>query len=1005
MKDFYSTIDECLQHSFKKQNTNSRYISFCQTHFTAGDEQQFENKRIKHLTPIKNPIQSSMNSKYWIKYNKLNTNSVSNTFKYIFHKFKKGIFIQIRNGKVETMLPFSKHNYTNEWSNLLSGDYIKIIEKSYQIENRKFNPKYINKYTEQWYSNNALIRYEFPIQENDSGICAISDMFNTLCEKYGSDIPDLEFFVNKRDHPLLHKDEKEPYDYIFKNTKLKSHLYDTYSPLFSMCGGDDFADILIPTWDDWARVCMDKQKYFPKSTQYYRPPYTFEIFDTIKWEAKKSVAFFRGSSTGFEINNDNPRIKVARMSLQYPDDIDAGITSWNARPRVYNENDNIYIHTFDTTFLDIPIVPFVDITEQAKYKYIINIDGHVCAYRLSLEMYTGSVIMIVESKYKLWYSHLLIPFVHYVPIKRDLSDLLEKISWCRSHDSECQQIGINARNFYEQYLTESGILRYLRNTLIEIKNHIGDYQYKESPSELLRRVVTIPSMPSNLKPIDIDCIEPFIFHSKDFKRTYEGLQSLEWYIRQFPKNKLVFHSNQIQNHNSCLDIYEIRAFKILSKKSNISESTTEALIGMHCINPLLRIIPYFSYTFDYCNDIIYTEYFPNSITLFDYLKCNRFEIKEYLLILLQIASALDIAQKKCLFMHYDLYPWNILLVPSNNSIDHLINPIELESIHIQSKYTPIIIDYGKSNGIIDGKYYGYSRIFNFSTIHDLLCLLVSSMHIIINNRILNKKELYTVFKLSEFFSDSKYTNYKKFQTIKELKQFLTIQKKYSNMINSDKYELNQKTPLQFIFFLHSSQLLHLEKNFFEWKWRKMHRPITSFHAYQYICCKNDTERYNTYLSLFDSIKYKPLDSYDIFSYYIFTNILNSILYWTKDTFTKEITDILNYLSPLEYNIHMLFPVIHHISIGKHEQVTTDMLENIDSYTDISFVQDERENDIEYLDDKYFIIDFFIQKLMRNKSITDDKLGYEKILKTNEIESLRSSTNISTFKWLLKNRQK
>ena len=68
-------------------------------------------------------------------------------------------------------------------------------------------------------------------------------------------------------------------------------------------------------------------------------------------------------------------------------------------------------------------------TEQRKYKYIINIDGHVKAFRLSMELGSGCVGFTCESEWKLWYSNMLIPYKHYVPVKSDLSDyLIEQIN-------------------------------------------------------------------------------------------------------------------------------------------------------------------------------------------------------------------------------------------------------------------------------------------------------------------------------------------------------------------------------------------------------------------------------------------------------------------------------------------------------------------------------------------------------------------------------------------------
>ena len=45
---------------------------------------------------------------------------------------------------------------------------------------------------------------------------------------------------------------------------------------------------------------------------------------------------------------------------------------------------------------------------------------------------------------QMWYFPLLRPWVDHVPIAADLSDLAEKIKWCREHDDECRQIAQRA---------------------------------------------------------------------------------------------------------------------------------------------------------------------------------------------------------------------------------------------------------------------------------------------------------------------------------------------------------------------------------------------------------------------------------------------------------------------------------------------------------------------------------------------------------------------------------
>lgn len=61
----------------------------------------------------------------------------------------------------------------------------------------------------------------------------------------------------------------------------------------------------------------------------------------------------------------------------------------------------------------------------------------------------------------MWYFDLLQPYVDHVPVKADLSDLEEKIRWCREHDDECRQIGENSKAFYEKYVARGPLLDYV----------------------------------------------------------------------------------------------------------------------------------------------------------------------------------------------------------------------------------------------------------------------------------------------------------------------------------------------------------------------------------------------------------------------------------------------------------------------------------------------------------------------------------------------------------------
>ena len=344
-----------------------------------------------------------------------------------------------------------------------------VIKLSQQQENRTFKQKYVNKFINQWYNNNTLVRYEFPISEGDSGVHQIFHMFTELCKN--RPIPDMDFFVNKRDFPLLTNDNSESYNEIYHHefnnrTQSNTHNYDSYCPVLSMTSTQYNSDICIPTWEDWSRVInIESGSFFPKPIKNFK--FTFNT----NWNQKKDIAVFRGASTGKNIDvNLNQRLKLAKISHDLNDlnTLNAGITSWNCRPRLVNEKNKLYLKTIDIKSLPFSLVNFMSPEEQSNFKYIINVDGHSKAYRLSLELSMGSVILLVDSNYTMWFMKFLKPYHHYIPIKEDLSDLIDKINWCKQNDETCKNIAENALLFYNTYLSKNGIFDYLQWILVNI---------------------------------------------------------------------------------------------------------------------------------------------------------------------------------------------------------------------------------------------------------------------------------------------------------------------------------------------------------------------------------------------------------------------------------------------------------------------------------------------------------------------------------------------------------
>ena len=106
--------------------------------------------------------------------------------------------------------------------------------------------------------------------------------------------------------------------------------------------------------------------------------------------------------------------------------------------------------------------------EMLQYKYHAIIDGVTCTFpALQWKLLSGSLCFKQESDDIQYYYDELIPWKHYVPLKRDLSDLKERILWAKSHDSEAEQIAKNGKEFVLTHLMPEHILLYCYKALLK----------------------------------------------------------------------------------------------------------------------------------------------------------------------------------------------------------------------------------------------------------------------------------------------------------------------------------------------------------------------------------------------------------------------------------------------------------------------------------------------------------------------------------------------------------
>jgi hypothetical protein len=419
----------------------------------------------------------------------MNNLLVMNTFLYMFDVFKKGIFVRIKDNNIVTYLPFSKYNYRNDWGHNLkteNGGYKDVVAFE---EKNHYNPHFVpEKYhtmiqrdPTKWYANYNIFRNEIykngklrlKTDEGDKSVENFLYLLSELC--YERKIPDVYFFISPRDFPIVRKNMYHPYDRLYPKGKVP-YLGDKYEintdivPIFSQSITDEYDDILIPNDDDIVNIIGNK----------------YEENLCHDWHLKKNVAVFRGSATGCGVTpEDNQRLKLIDIAIEYQALIDAKLISLNRKLKINSKGVAVMIdkNNYPNMNKEYKEKYFLNSKAQSEYKYIIHVKGHVSAFRLSRELSYKSLILKVSTDFKTWYSDKLIgcnPLIdpiehilnsHYVNIKKDLSNLIKVINWCKENDGLCKKIAENSYKFWELYLKNKGFMfNYMQNKLKKYSN-------------------------------------------------------------------------------------------------------------------------------------------------------------------------------------------------------------------------------------------------------------------------------------------------------------------------------------------------------------------------------------------------------------------------------------------------------------------------------------------------------------------------------------------------------
>lgn len=180
------------------------------------------------------------------------------------------------------------------------------------------------------------------------------------------------------------------------------------------------------------------------------------------WKCKKDKAFWRGATTGGNFNTKEwfklARAKLVLLSLR--------------NPRYLNAKFSLFVQGAESNpvMLKQPRLrgKAVAQADSLKYKFLLDVDGNTCSWqRMYWILLSNSLLLKQVTSNIEWYYGTLKPYEHYIPVKEDLSDLLEKIDWAKSNDINAQRIAVNATELARKNLNEEMIYLYLYLALVK----------------------------------------------------------------------------------------------------------------------------------------------------------------------------------------------------------------------------------------------------------------------------------------------------------------------------------------------------------------------------------------------------------------------------------------------------------------------------------------------------------------------------------------------------------
>ncbi|KAK7494005.1 hypothetical protein BaRGS_00014887 [Batillaria attramentaria] len=237
-------------------------------------------------------------------------------------------------------------------------------------------------------------------------------------------LPDMELLINVHDYPVSVK-FAQPIP-VFSFSKVADEHWDIMYPAWTFWEGGPAVWPIYPTglgrWD------LQEAEKWP-------------------WEKKLKKGFFRGSRTSEE------RDPLIRLSRKEPDLVDAQ----------YSKNQ---AWKSDADTLHMPPAKEIKLEEHCKYRYLFNFRGVAASFRFKHLFLCKSLVLHVGDQWLEFFYPALKPWVHYIPVKQDLSNARELLEFAMDNDDIAREIAERGYKFIWDHLDMKDISCYWEKLLL-----------------------------------------------------------------------------------------------------------------------------------------------------------------------------------------------------------------------------------------------------------------------------------------------------------------------------------------------------------------------------------------------------------------------------------------------------------------------------------------------------------------------------------------------------------